>query len=125
MSKIPITQSSMQDIGWVGEALEPALQLYKWARPTEVPMKEEVSVVPSHSQTLTPSSISSGHVEHENSACGTAEDLFVPRTLLHKEECGCRELSQTRGIFHIVEETPGRTFSEDTNIKQHNSRPQM
>ncbi|KAL0419790.1 UNVERIFIED_CONTAM: hypothetical protein Sradi_1392500 [Sesamum radiatum] len=76
-----------------------------------MPMNEEVSVVPSHSRTSAPSSISSGHVEHENSACGTAEDLFVPGTLYYiKKNVGAENCLKPGEYFKLLRRHGGEHF---------------
>lgn len=74
-------------------------------------MKEEVSVVPSHSRTSAPSSISSGHVEHENSYCGTAEDLFVPGTPYYiKKNMGAENCLKSGECFTLLRRHQGEHF---------------
>ncbi|KAK4418375.1 hypothetical protein Salat_2250200 [Sesamum alatum] len=100
--------SSIQD---VAQKLAEYAKFREQRKYSEMPMKEEVSVVPSHSRTSSPSSISSGHVEHENSACGTATDFFVPGTLYYlKKNTGAENCLKPGDYFTLLRRHRGEHF---------------
>ncbi|KAI3449749.1 hypothetical protein Pfo_006414 [Paulownia fortunei] len=71
------------------------------ALPAAMPMKEEVSVIPSFSRNFSPSSSNSCHVKHDNPACKIAEHLFVPGTLYYiKRNVEAENLCKPGNISH-------------------------